>query len=61
VALHCLYSGVAVDEIETDLAVALDRFLALPAPTHGHKTIVFSADSMRRTRRHWQLPEQDVA
>lgn len=61
VALHCLYSGVAVADVETDLASALDRFLALPAPKHGHKTIIFSADSMRRTRRHWQLPEQDVA
>jgi UDP-N-acetylmuramyl tripeptide synthase len=61
VALHCLYSGVAVEAVETDLTVALDRFLALPAPKQGHKTIVFSADSMRRTRRHWHLPEQDVA
>jgi len=61
VALHCLYSGVPVGDIETDLSVALDRFLALPEPSRGLKTIVFSADSMRRTRRHWQLPEQEVA
>ena len=52
IALQLLYQGVRVDEIEPDLAAALDRFLALPAPEHGIKTIVFTADSMRRTRSH---------
>lgn len=55
IALQLLYQGVEVDRIEPDLAVALDAFLALPAPERGIKTIVFTADSMRRTRAHLGL------
>ena len=36
-------------------ARALDDFLAAPAPGAGVKTIVFSADAMRRTRAHLGL------
>ncbi|PPH23797.1 Mur ligase family protein [Rathayibacter toxicus] len=54
-ALHLRYDGVTIDAVEEDLGRALDIFLALPAPHHGRKTIVFSADSMRRTRAHLQL------
>ncbi len=61
VALHCLYNDVAVDRIETDLHRALDEFFALGEPRHGMKTVIFSADSMRRTRRYLGLPEQEVA
>ena len=50
IALQLLYQGVRVDGIEPDLSTALDRFLALPDPARGVKTIVFTADSMRRTR-----------
>lgn len=61
VALHCTYNGVPVDGIEPDLGLALEQFLALPSPTKGNKTIIFSADSMRRTRRYFGLPEQEAA
>lgn len=54
-ALHLRYDGVAIDAVDEDLGRALDGFLALPTPTIGRKTIVFSADSMRRTRSHLQL------
>ncbi|WP_022884026.1 MurT ligase domain-containing protein [Glaciibacter superstes] len=55
IALQLAYDDVQVDRIETDLAVALDDFLALPDPARGQKTIIFSADSMRRTRAHLRL------
>jgi lipid II isoglutaminyl synthase (glutamine-hydrolysing) len=55
IALQLVYDGVIVDRIEPDLGRALDDFLALPDPVHGIKTIIFSADSMRRTRAHLGL------
>ncbi|MGR2751813.1 Mur ligase family protein [Agromyces arachidis] len=54
-ALMLAYDGVAIDRVEPELSRALDDFLAAPAPTSGVKTIVFSADSMRRTRAHLGL------
>jgi UDP-N-acetylmuramoylalanine-D-glutamate ligase len=55
IALQLAYQGVAVDRVEPDLGAAVDDFLALPEPTTGVKTIVFTADSMRRTRAHLGL------
>jgi UDP-N-acetylmuramoylalanine-D-glutamate ligase len=55
IALQLLYQGVQVVRIEPDLPAALDEFLALPDPARGIKTIVFTADSMRRTRSHLGL------
>ncbi len=54
-ALMLAYDGVVIDRVEPDLNRALDDFLAAPAPTSGVKTIVFSADAMRRTRAHLGL------
>lgn len=54
-ALMLAYDGVEIDRIEPNLARALDDFLALPAPSSGVKTIIFSADAMRRTRAHFGL------
>lgn len=54
-ALMLAYDGVDIDRVEPDLGRALDDFLAAPAPAAGVKTIVFSADSMRRTRAHLGL------
>jgi len=54
-ALMLAYDGVRIDRVEHDLGRALDDFLAAPAPTTGVKTIVFSADAMRRTRAHLGL------
>jgi len=55
IALQLSYQGVAIGSIEPDLGTALDAFLALPAPRKGIKTVVFTADSMRRTRTHLGL------
>ena len=54
-ALMLAYDGVEIDRVEPDLGRALDDFLAAPAPALGVKTIVFSADAMRRTRAHLGL------
>nr|WP_276512199.1 MurT ligase domain-containing protein [Cryobacterium roopkundense] len=55
IALQLAYDDVVVDRIVPDVGLALDDFLALPAPQHGLKTIIFSADGMRRTRAHLGL------
>ncbi|WP_233563804.1 MurT ligase domain-containing protein [Cryobacterium tepidiphilum] len=55
IALQLAYDDVDVERVEPDLGRALDDFLALPDPATGLKTIVFSADSMRRTRAHLGL------
>ncbi|PJJ55329.1 MurT ligase domain-containing protein [Compostimonas suwonensis] len=57
IALQLAYDGVSIDRIEENLATALDDFLALPEPSSGGgvKTVIFSADSMRRTRAHLGL------
>ena len=55
IALQLVYQGVEVERVEPDLGRALDDFLALPEPVSGRKTIVFTADSMRRTRAHLGL------
>ena len=54
-ALQLAYQGVVVDAVVPDLLVALDAFLALPPPESGLKTIIFTADPMRRTRAHLGL------
>ncbi|GLU90109.1 MurT ligase domain-containing protein [Agromyces sp. NBRC 114283] len=58
-ALMLAYDGVAIDRVEPELGRALDDFLAAPAPSNGVKTIVFTADSMRRTRAHLGLTEAE--
>ena len=55
IALQLAYDDVVVDRIEPDVPSALDAFLALPNPASGVKTIIFSADGMRRTRAHLGL------
>ena len=55
IALQLAYDDVVVDRIEPDVPTALDAFLSLPDPVSGVKTIIFSADGMRRTRAHLGL------
>jgi len=55
IALQLVYDDVDVERIEPDVGLALDSFLSLPAPATGMKTIIFSADGMRRTRAHLGL------
>jgi len=54
-ALQLSYDGVEIGTVEPDLHAALDAFLAMPTPAGADKTIVFSADSMRRTRAYLGL------
>ena len=54
-ALQLAYQGIPVERIQPDIPAAIDAFLALPAPARGRKTIVFTADAMRRTRAHLGL------
>ena len=51
IALRMAYEDIPMGLIEEDLQVALDAFFALPKPSNGRKTVLFSADAMRRTRR----------
>ena len=48
-------NDVLSETAQQRLGRALDDFLASPAPERGVKTIVFSADAMRRTRAHLGL------
>ncbi|MDG2497069.1 MAG: MurT ligase domain-containing protein [Aquiluna sp.] len=51
-ALRLMFAGIEVQRIEADPLKAADAFLNLPGSNH---TILFSADAMRRVRRHWGL------
>lgn len=51
IALRLTYAGVPIKTVEGDLEKALELFFALPKPSRGMKTVIFSADAMRRTRR----------
>jgi len=51
-ALLLSYNEIPVDAIESDYFKAIDEFLALPKPTNGIKTVIYSADAMRRLRRY---------
>jgi len=51
-ALLLSYQGIAFDRVEPDYFKAIDEFLALPKPAKGHKTVIYSADAMRRLRRY---------
>ena len=51
-ALVLTYKGVSIDVIESEFHEAIDKFFALPAPAEGMKTVIYSADAMRRLRRY---------
>lgn len=50
-AMRLAFDEIPIGLVTEDLEEAMKAFLALPAPTQGHKTVIFSADSMRRIRR----------
>ena len=50
-ALLLRYNDIPVGHVEQDLDLAIDKFFSMPTPVRGHKTVIFSADSMRRMRR----------
>ena len=47
-------------ELVTLDKTSVDAFLALPEPERGVKTVFFSADGMRRARRHLGLYDADT-
>jgi len=51
-ALLLRYNEIPVDSVEADYFEAIDEFFKLPRPINGIKTVIYSADSMRRLRRH---------
>jgi UDP-N-acetylmuramyl tripeptide synthase len=54
------YDGVPFGSVDTDLIRAFEAFLALPAPSEGDKTVVFTSRSMRRIRGHYGLTSAEV-
>ena len=62
-ALVLAYNDIPIGRVVYDLDDALQAFFSMPKPKNGYKTVVFSADAMRRMRRtlgFWS-PEEDVA
>jgi hypothetical protein len=51
-ALLLSYNEIPVDVIESDYFKAIDNFFAMPRPANGIKTVIYSADAMRRLRRY---------
>jgi UDP-N-acetylmuramyl tripeptide synthase len=51
-ALLLAYNEIPVDVVEADYFKAIDDFIALPKPASGVKTVIYSADAMRRLRRY---------
>lgn len=54
------YDGVPFDAVEVDLIRAFEAFLALPVPSNGVKTVVFTSRSMRKIRGHYGLTSEEV-
>ena len=50
-ALLLRYHDIPMGLVTEDLEEAIDTFFSMPSPKRGHKTVIFSADSMRRMRR----------
>ena len=50
-ALVLEYNEVEVVAVQDDLDKAIEVFFAMPKPVTGIKTVIFSADAMRRLRR----------
>lgn len=51
-ALLLAYNDVPVECVQPDYFEAIDSFFALNRPTSGKKTVIYSADAMRRMRRY---------
>lgn len=60
IGLRLAYADVAVSKVVPDLLQAVDEFFSQPAPQQGRRTVIFSADSMRRTRRHLGFTSPDA-
>lgn len=51
-ALLLAYNDVPVECVEPEYFQAIDSFFALGRPSNGIKTVIYSADAMRRMRRY---------
>ena len=51
-ALLLEYQDIKIDVVEREYFKAIDAFFALPKPSNGIKTVIYSADAMRRLRRY---------
>ena len=51
-ALLLAYNDVPVQCVEPEYFQAIDSFFALERPSNGIKTVIYSADAMRRMRRY---------
>jgi len=51
-ALLLAYNDVPVECVEQEYFQAIDSFFALGRPSNGIKTVIYSADAMRRMRRY---------
>ena len=51
-ALVLRYNAIPVETVEPDYFNAIDTFFNLPKPKSGRKTVIYSADAMRRLRRY---------
>ena len=51
-ALLLAYNDVPVECVEPEYFQAIDSFFALDRPSNGIKTVIYSADAMRRMRRY---------
>ena len=54
------YDGVPFEAVDVDLIRGFEAFLALPAPSTGVKTVVFTSRSMRKIRGHYGLTSEEV-
>lgn len=57
--LRLAYEEIEVAAVVPNLQEAIDRFFAMPAPVSGRRTVIFSADSMRRIRRSLGFTDPD--
>ncbi|MFM6971017.1 MAG: MurT ligase domain-containing protein, partial [Rhodoluna sp.] len=60
IGLRLAYAGIPVEKVVPELLEAVDEFFAQPAPSQGRRTVIFSADAMRRTRRHLGFTSPDA-
>jgi UDP-N-acetylmuramyl tripeptide synthase len=58
-AQRMAYDEIPMSLVTDDLDQAVRAFLELPAPTRGRKTVIFSADAMRRIRRMLGLTDPE--
>lgn len=58
-AMRMAFDEIPMGLVTDDLEAAVEAFFELPAPTRGVKTVLFSADAMRRIRRMLGLTDPE--